>query len=327
VTKQKSKEAYMKHLIFILWTLLFCHSLFAIEIYGHRGAAGLAPENTLEAYRTALDIGVDVIDMDVGLTQDGIVVVYHNTKLNPDITRLPSGEWITKEYQPLKRLSYKALRAFNVGQINPSSKYAKSFPLQQSKAHEHIPTLREVIQYAKKRDAKVRFQIEIKTNPLEPNISPEPAMIVPAIIKVLREEGITNKTEIHSFDWANLLLLEKLAPEVTRSYLTANEYNSSAAAGAWTAGNLPSNQRSIPTIIKALNGHIWCPDFNDVNASDIKAAHDLGLKVTVWSVDKPEDMLRMIQYGVDGIITNRPDLLRGLLAAKNLVKSTKKLKA
>lgn len=307
--------------------LFWIAPLHAIEIYGHRGAAGLAPENTLTAYRAALDIGVDVIDMDVGLTQDGIVVVYHDSELNPDITRGPNGNWLTSEQKPLKHISYASLRDFNVGKINPASEYAKEFPLQQSTDNEYIPTLREVIRFAKDRDSDIRFQIEIKTNPIELDSSPEPAKIVPAIVKVLKEEGVEHLTEVHSFDWRNLRLLEKLAPKVTRSYLTVNEYHTSKDAKAWSSGTpLNKTLNSFPKLIKALNGHIWCPDFNEVTAKDVSEAHALGLKVTVWSVDKPEDMLKMIQYGVDGIITNRPDLLRGLLAAKNLIPKANPLK-
>lgn len=317
----------MKRLLLVMFMLFLITPLHAVEIYGHRGAAGLAPENTITAYRAALDIGVDVIDMDVGITQDGIVVVYHDSELNPDITREPNGNWLSSDLKPLKHLNYASLQHFNVGKINPASEYAKAFPLQQGSENEHIPTLKEVIQYAKTRDANIRFQIEIKTNPLEPQTSPEPANIVPAIVKVLKEEGVEHLTEVHSFDWRNLRLLEKLAPNVTRSYLTVNEYHTSKDAKAWSSGTpLNKTLNSFPKLIKALNGHIWCPDFNEVTASDISEAHALGLKVTVWSVDKPEDMLKMIQYGVDGIITNRPDLLRGLLAAKNLIPRKSSLK-
>lgn len=313
----------MKRIFIFIVACLFWQLSYGVEIYGHRGAAGLAPENTLEAYRTAIDLGVDVIDMDVGITKDGVVVVYHNATLNPDITRNPNGEWISQE-TALKTLSYQHLKQLNVGAINPHSEYAATFPLQVSKEYESIPTLREVIQYANSRDPNIRFQIEIKTNPTRRHVSTEPNIIVPEIVKILREEQVANRTEIHSFEWENLLLLEKLAPEITRSYLTAREYYTSKDAAKWSYGHLPNQHQSIPAVIKALNGHIWCPEYKEINAEDVKKAHDLGLKVTVWSVDHPEDMLRMIQYGVDGIITNRPDLLRGLLAAKNLVKKPNK---
>src|SRR6056297_3322442 len=108
----------MERLILFVWAFLACTQAQALDIYGHRGAAGLAPENTLEAYRTAIQIGVDVIDMDVGLTQDGQVVVYHNMALNPDITRSADGQWFDQNQAALKQISYSDLKKFNVGGIN-----------------------------------------------------------------------------------------------------------------------------------------------------------------------------------------------------------------
>lgn len=298
---------------------LVMSQVYALDIYAHRGAAGLAPENTLEAYRTALDLGVDVLDLDVGLTSDNVVVVYHDIRLNPNITRHLNGQWLEQEGPALSDLTYQELLGFDVGKINPQSDYQRQFPLQLSFEKTHIPTLQEVIRYAKSRAPSIRFQIEIKTNPFD-KASPHPDVFVPLITKVLKEEQVESQTEVHSFDWRNLALLEKIAPDVSRSYITYDETHLNKEGLVWTGGaTLNEIQDNFPKLVHALHAHVWCPYFKEANEKDITEAHRLGLRVTVWSVDEPEDMNRMIDLGVDGIITNRPDILRGLLAARNLL--------
>ncbi len=297
---------------------LFVNSCWGVQIYGHRGAAGLATEHTLMAYKKALDLGVDVIDMDVSLSQDGVVIVHHDLTLKPDATRLPSGQWLKKANIAIKDLTANQLKKFNVGMVNPNSEYAKKFPFQTSYGDSQIPTLQEVIQFAKAHNPNIGFQIEVKTDPLTPKISPLPNEIIPKIVKILQEENVTQLTEIHSFDWRNLFLLEKLAPEITRSFITQKQYHGEKD-DTWTAGPLLSkNHNSFPKLIKALNGDVWCPEYSEVTLKDVETAHSLGLKVNVWSVDEPVDLLKMINMGVDGIITKRPDILKNLLRVNYL---------
>ena len=99
-----------------------------VELQGHRGARGLAPENTLVSFRQALHHQVDCIEIDVGMTRDGRIVIHHDRSLNPDITRL-DGDWITgRRY--LKDLTASQLQAFDVGRNKPGTHYAREFPRQ-----------------------------------------------------------------------------------------------------------------------------------------------------------------------------------------------------
>ena len=306
--------------IFVLiFSFFSCYPTIALEIYGHRGAAGLAPENTLEAYRTALDLGVDYVDMDIGLTQDHVLVVYHDRRLNPDITRNENGEWLKEEGPALKHLSYKSLLTLDVGQINPRSEYAKQFPYQISFNQTKIPTVQEVIRYVKQRNPHTKFQIEIKSDPFDEAHSPDPAVLVPLLVQLLRDEGVTAHTEVHSFDWRNLQLLQKLAPEVSASYITERELFEKENGHGWMAGHrFTKALDSYPKLIHKLGGKVWCPYYGDLSKALIQEAHALGLKVTTWSVDDPQAMLRLMEWGVDGIITNRPDILRGLMVARKI---------
>lgn len=297
--------------------ILLSTHCFAVEIYGHRGAAGLSPENTLVGYRTALNLNVDVLDIDVTITKDNVVVAYHDLKLNPDYTQI-NGHWLDSAGPAIKDLPFLELQAYDVGSINPLSTYSKNFPYQLSVKQSTIPTLKSIIQMTKKINPKIRYQIEIKTDPFAAESS-TPENIIPALVKILKDENVETLSEVHSFDWRNLLLLEKIAPTVKRSYISDQSVHLGNQAHQWTAGNMLNNKlNSFPKLIKALGGHIWCPSKADITQKLVQEAHALGLKVTVWSVDDPKEMLNMIRMGVDGIITNRPDLLLGVQATQHL---------
>lgn len=305
---------------FFVFTSLIAVSLStsAIDNYAHRGGAGLSPENTLEGIEKSLALKIDAIDIDIGMTQDNIIVLYHDTVLNPNITRNAKQEWLSQPGPAIKQLSYQDLQQYDVGTINPQSAYAGDFPAQQSANKPiSIPTLQQAIRLIQASSKPVRLQIEIKTDPDPSEQSTTPEQIVPTLITLLRQEGIEKNVEIHSFDWRNLILLQKLAPEITTSYLSADEILDQSNYLTWHAGNdIKALKQSYPTLIKQLGGKIWCPHYKELTPMLLKEAHQLNLKVNVWTVDSPDDMLHMIEMGVDGIITNRPDLLAVLLTSK-----------
>lgn len=311
------------HSIFIFLLSVPC---YAIDIYAHRGGAGLAPENTLPAIRTALKIGVDVVDVDIGLTKDNVVVAHHDLALNKNLTRDDQNEWLTTPGPALKTLNYQDLSKYNVGSRNPNClPCLAEFPLQYQYPQAKIPTLKEVIALLKNSNTPTRLQIEIKTSPTHPQLSPEPEAIVPALVAVLREENFLHEVEVHSFDWRNLLLLQKLAPEIITSYLSDHDaLRQEDNFPIWLAHHdIVALGTSYPQLIHRLGGKIWCPSYTEITAPLLQEAHNLGLKVNVWTVDQPKEMQTMIDLGVDGIITNRPDILRGLLAAREAGGSTR----
>ena len=299
------------------------HTPSKIDIYGHRGAAGLSPENTLPAYRTALQIGVDALDLDVMLTQDQVVILAHDPLLNPAFTRDQHGHWLQQPGPAILDLHAKDIQQYDVGRLNQDHFYAARFPLQYAVDQTAMPTLAELIQMVEACGAHhIRYQIEIKTDPSAPEHTPEPAHIVPAIIAVLRAAGVSAKAEIHSFDWRNLLLLKTLAPEVVRGFIseqrtTFNNINPQPGTASWTADHhIADYDHSVPKMIHALGGQIWCPHYTELNAAQVAEAQALHIKVHPWTVDSELAMLAMIKMHVDGIITNRPDRLRGLLIAR-----------
>lgn len=321
-----------KYLSVCVLPLMTTYAVASVQSYGHRGARGLSPENTIPAYHTAMAIGVDFIDMDIGLTKDGVVVVTHNEALNPDITKQANGQWVSNNHTYIKDLTFAQLQRYDVGQIKPGTEYAKLFANQWPVPKTHIPSLAQVIDYA---DAvsnhRIRYQIEMKTDPTEPNATFSPDKIAKALATVMQEKGIVDRAEVQAFDYRCLIALQKINPKIKTAYLTQNDEDAHGLydkdpkkAAVWSAGHtLNEYGGSIPKMVKALGGSCWDPQDTMLTKKDLDEAHRLGLRVVVWHWVKkqsPPDVAmieKLLGWGVDGIITDRPDILRGLMAARN----------
>lgn len=300
----------------------------SIKIYGHRGARGLSPENTLPGYQTALNIGVDAIDMDVGMTKDGEIVVTHDYSLNPDITRHLNGQWLKEDANLfIKDLTLAELQNYDVGRIKSNISYANLFSSQYPVDHTTIPTLKQVIKLAKKNiKDQIIFQIEIKTNPEAPRYTFSPKEFAEGVAKIILEEDIVERTQVQAFDYRCLLELQKIHPEIHTAFLTSelDKIRPAAVTNLWRAGHrVIDHNDSVPKMIATLGGKIWGPEDVELTPELVREAHELGLKVIPWNWPEREKTefnlplaIKLIDMGVDGIITDRPDILRGLLAAR-----------
>ena len=300
-------------------------SASAFDLQGHRGARGLAPENTLPAFARALALGVTTLELDAGVTEDGIVVVCHDRRLNPDIARGPDGRWLTGRTRTIRELPFHDLQRYDVGRIRPGSDYSKRFPDQRRMDGVRIPRLAEVFELVRRaRNDEVRFNIETKLSPLAPEETARPEEFARALVKVVREGGMGARTTIQSFDWRTLALVQREAPEIATSYLSSQGASlDNIGAGwrepsPWTAGVQFRDHGSVPKMVKAAGGAIWSPDRVDLTEALVKEAHALGLKVLPWTVNDPAEMQQLIDWGVDWLITDYPDRLREVMAAKQL---------
>jgi len=297
--------------------------LTAFDIEAHRGGRARRPENTLPAFADALSMGVDTLELDMGVTRDGVVVVAHERGLNPDLTRTPEGHYIPAAI-PFVTLTLAQVKQYDVGQIRPGSAYAARFPEQLAIPGTRIPTLAEVFALVRRSgDRHVRLNMETKIDPNRHEESLDPQQFVGAVLDLLRREKFGDRVMIQSFDWRTLQLMQKQAPDIPTVYLTQqsgpNATVHAEAPSAWTAGFDPRDHGgSVPRTIRAAGGSIWSPDYGDVDARSIEEAHQLGLPVIVWTVNRPADMARLIDLGVDGIISDRPDLLRAEAATKGI---------
>ena len=299
-------------------------SVAAFDIEAHRGGRALFPENTLPAFANALSIGVDTLELDMGVTQDEVIVVSHDRGLNPDLARTADGACVAPPGAPFVQLRLDDVKKYDVGQIRPGSTYAAQFPDQHAVPGTTIPTLAEVFGLVRKSgDDHVRLNIETKIDPNHPDQSPDPERFVTLVLALLRSENFSDRVTIQSFDWRTLQLVQKLAPRIPTVYLSKQAGFAPTVfrdkASLWTAGFNPEEYgRSLPRTIKAAGGSIWSPYYSDVDPAVIDESHRLGLTVVVWTVNQPADMARLIDIGVDGIISDRPDLLRKVAGEKGI---------
>lgn len=291
-------------------------SLWAIDVQGHRGARGLAPENTLAAFERALEVGVDTLELDIGITADGVAVVAHDPFINPVLARDAAGQWVSGQDLPIRQLTLAQVQAYDVGRIAPGTPYAATFATQLPRDGERMPTLAALFEKVRQRgDDGVRFNIELKTNPQKPGQTASPEVFVQTVLKDIRAAGMESRVTLQSFDWRNLQLAQQAAPGIPTAYLTMQSANvDNTRDPAWTAGHLLRNHAgSVPQMVKAAGGAVWAPNAPALSQPLVKEAQALGLSVIPWTVNDPAEMRRLIGWGVNGIITDYPDRLQAVL--------------
>jgi glycerophosphoryl diester phosphodiesterase len=303
-----------------------CTPSAGFDLQGHRGARALRPENTLAGFAHALEIGVTTLELDCGVTKDGVVVVSHDRALNPDHTRDENGEFLTEPGPLIRELSYAELRKFDVGRLRPGSDYALGFPEQQPVDGERIPRLADVFELVRKSGNRdVRFNIETKIDPTQPDATVAPEVFAEALVEAIRAAGMESRTTIQSFDWRTLVEAKKLAPEIAIVALTDQQPDEDTmevgkpGASVWLGGfDVDDHGGSVPRTVKALGATIWSPHALDLNPAAVAEAQALGLAVIPWTVNEPEDMERALALGIDGLITDHPDRLRVVLQQKGI---------
>ena len=297
----------------------------ALDLQGHRGARGLAPENTLPAFEAGMRHGVSTVELDIAITRDGVLVIHHDLALNPAVARDERGQWLEQPSAPISTLTWSQLQRYDVGRLKPGASYARPFPDQVAVDGTRVPRLADLFELVKKSgNDKLRFAIEIKTDPNKPEATRPPEEFARMLIDEINGAGMLGRVQILSFDWRGLQAVQKLAPQVPTVYLTAqqrwldNVQADAAQSSPWTAGFAYRQYGSVPRMIKAAGGSVWSVYFGDLDAAKLKEAHELGLKVLAWTVNDPAAMARMIDLGVDGLVTDRPDLARQVMDARGL---------
>ncbi|MFN0182681.1 MAG: glycerophosphodiester phosphodiesterase [Aquabacterium sp.] len=286
------------------------------ELQGHRGTRGLAPENTLAAFRRALALGVDVLELDTGITADGQVVVMHDPRLNPNLTRDGAGQWLAGPGPLLRELTLAQLQAYDVGRLKPGTRYAQTYPEQQGADGVRVPTLAAVFDLVRSSRAdRVRFNIETKLSPLEPDATLAPEPFAQAVLGVIQAHGMAKRCTLQSFDWRTLRVAQRLAPDLPTVALTARQsWLDNVADTRWTAGlALADHGGSLPALVRAAGARVWSPFFGDLTPALRDEARRLGLPVVVWTVNAPADIERMLDWQVDGLITDYPDRARAAM--------------
>ena len=297
-----------------------------LELQGHRGARGLWPENTLAAFGGALELGVSTLELDCGITRDGVVVVTHDPELNPDLTRGADGRFLAATGPRIFDLSFRELESYDVGRLKPGSSYAARFPEQEPVDGERIPRLSDALALVRARgEGRVRVAIEVKTFPEQPELTATPEAFAAALRKDVEATGTLGMVSIMAFDFRVLAAVQRHMPRAATVALTEEQNEGDTVRiGApipspWLGGLDPARfGNSVVRLVKATGAPTWGPDYQDLNAQRITEAHALGLRVVPWTVNATADMERLLAFGVDGMTTDRPDVLRELLESKGL---------
>jgi len=236
------------------------------EIQGHRGARGLAPENSIPAFSKAIELGTDTLEMDVQATADRVLVIYHDQEIDTSRCKRRDGSRL-------------------------SSRLFKDLPAEEVRAVEcddgaGIPTLEEVLRLAHAASYAVRANVEIKRQDPERGIPPDEFAAL--LVEVIDQTQMRGRVLVQSFDAEALQAMRKLAPEIPRAAL--------------------ARDRGSFALADAAGASVLLPRLDTLRREDVAAFHARGIAVIPWVVTDAEDVRRMMAWGVDGVITDRPDV-------------------
>jgi glycerophosphoryl diester phosphodiesterase len=300
-------------------------SAFAFDLQAHRGGRGLFPENTLTAFRGALAIGVTTLETDLAVTRDGVLVISHDPALSADTVRGPDGNWVSNPGPLIHSLTLAQLKRYELGRLNPANRYARNWPDQRAQDGERFPTLAELFLLATTHPGPVRFNIETKITPTRPADTVDAETFARKVVDAVRTGGTASRVTIQSFDWRTLVEVRKIAPEIETACLTIEARDmdtvkpDASGASPWHAGlSQEAHANSLPRLAKAAGCATWSMYWPNLAREQVEEAHALELKVLPWTVNDTADMKRLIDWKVDGIITDYPDRLRKAMADKGL---------
>ncbi|GAA4959299.1 glycerophosphodiester phosphodiesterase [Algibacter aquimarinus] len=271
-----------------------CNSPKLIDIQGHRGCRGLLPENTIPAFLKAINLGVHTLELDVAISKDNIVVVSHEPFMSRTICLDVQGNEIPESDD--KKYNLYQMTFDNIKQFDCGTKFHPRFT-EQEKIKTYKPSLDEVIKRAKTKNQKIKFNIEIKSKPEYDNIyTPKPDEFVALVLDVINENNIFNETNLQSFDLRVLEEIKKQAPKMRVALLVDEDED---------LLNKMAKMTYLPEIIS--------PYYKLLNKKMVRNLKTEGFEVIPWTVNEIDEMKLMIDFEVDGIITDYPDRLIALL--------------
>ena len=290
-----------------------------IKIYGHRGARGDLPENTLESFKYLFENNIHAYETDILISKDFIPVITHNFRLDPSYTKDINDNWIEDENIKIIDLTYDQISQFDVGTLNKLSRYGRKFINQKSLENQKIPKLSDLLKLTSDNIVEnLLINLEIKSTPVEKSLTPEPNEMVKISIDEVSRSNLEDRIIYSSFELRGLREIKERDSKIPRAYLTSSVKGKIYDKSPWLDFTPLHSGVELPELIKALGGSAWHPNFKDVNKEIVQISHDKGLPVNVWTVNKENDMLRMIDYGVDGIMTDYPLKLKELCERENI---------
>lgn len=263
------------------------------EVHGHRGCRGLLPENTIDGFKKAAELGCDHLELDVVLSGDGQVIVSHEPWLNAAICLGPEGEELTEEQGRsfnLHRMGVDEIQRCDCGSLEQ-----ERFPEQDTRRSVK-PTLRAVVEAVDEHALLTgvpnpSYNIEIKSDPAWYGIyQPQPAPYASQVIATIDSLGISERCIVQSFDPAILEAVHAERPDLTLALLVEN------------TDDLRTNLARL-----SFKPAIYSPYFKLANDDLLTALRSMDIELVVWTVNEPADIQQMVKLGVDGIISDYPD--------------------
>jgi glycerophosphoryl diester phosphodiesterase len=312
------------------------------DLQAHRGGMALTVENTLPAFATALELGVSTLEFDVQITADGHPVVAHDFDPSPDHLRDtepvrpddPLFPYVREEVY-IPDLTLAQVRTIDAGSLRHPE-----FGSQRLAPGTPIPTLREVVELLERHNAgQVRMNLELKLDAARPERSAPREEYVAVVLRTLAELEVLDRTVIQSFDWESLLLVQSFEPDVPLYVLGSERYLTPTAQGGtpWLggvrleefAGTLQERYVAAAaaigaTAVSPVHGAPYRSGVEDTDyvafatAALVDAAHAADLLVVPYTVNDAPTLRHFIELGVDGIITDRPDVARDVMAEYDL---------
>jgi glycerophosphoryl diester phosphodiesterase len=306
------------------------------DLEAHRGGRGLRPENTLASFGLALQLGVTTLELDTGVTKDGVVVVSHERRLSslecrdtaPAFPGDPQFPYVGRtdrasDGQLIKDLTLAQIKTLDCGTRHPLPGTEANDPYvatQQAVPGTRMPTLDEVFDLAERYDADVRFDIETKLDPNLPGDTVAPDVFATAVIGVVEHHRAVSRSQLQSFDWRTLAAARQVEPGLRRVALAqaATIYPGTP----WTAGievrSTSPFDGEVADLATRVGASVLSVNFPSITDALIGRAHRRGLAVVPWTVNDPAVMASLIDRGVDGLITDYPDRARTVMAAKRM---------
>ena len=293
-----------------------------IRVVGHRGARGILPENSMVGFDFALSIGVDLLEFDVLLSRDDIPVITHNHEFHGSAVRGADGAFLNGEHPRVASLTMAEIERFDIGRLNTDTEYGRRFPDQAQMDGVRVPRLSELLQLVSQpRYSAACLMLELKSDPDLAQDSAVRERIVSTVCGEVRSAGVTDRTLLHSFDWALLAECRRQAPDMPLSFLTQlqdNGHDVGEDSSILVTPDFSNPEISVPDEVSRVGGSLWCPHFTELDAAALARARELGLAVAVWTVNEPGDIEAMIDLRVDAIVTDYPGRVQQRLSERGL---------
>ena len=305
------------------------------DLEAHRGGRDVRPENTLYSYAYAIELGATSIECDMQLTKDGQIVMSHNPILNSDITRDENGNYIENNKYDIRLMTVDELKKFDVGVMDPNcGEYYDLHGKTQFTYDAKIPTLEELMQLIQSYgDKNIVLNIETKSYPDPASAgyknNADPKKFVEVFNNIVKKYDMEDRVVLQSFDWQTLIEMKKLNPNISTSALwqeqpswgrdseSLRRYEKKKSP--WLGGlDIKDYQGNPVKAAHVIGADIISPYYTEISKQDVDEAHSLGMKVVPWTVNNEKDMNMLLDMGVDGIISDKPWLLKQVLEKRNI---------